>query len=161
MNDTPVLKTALSISGASCQGCANKIRKALAPLTGNADLVEVDLEQQTVALPEGVDTAEAARIVADTGYPAEPCPGPEAVIDTVNHTSPAAAQTPAAAGSSSGDDAQVLAISGASCASCVNSRSEEHTSELQSRPHLVCRLLLEKKKHNINAHHQTHTEAAH
>src|SRR5690554_3954126 len=27
-----------------------------------------------------------------------------------------------------------------------NERSEEHTSELQSRPHLVCRLLLEKKK---------------
>src|SRR3989442_10726371 len=25
-------------------------------------------------------------------------------------------------------------------------RSEEHTSELQSRPHLVCRLLLEKKE---------------
>src|SRR2546429_7063121 len=28
----------------------------------------------------------------------------------------------------------------------VRSRSEEHTSELQSRLHLVCRLLLEKKK---------------
>src|SRR3989442_14608688 len=28
-------------------------------------------------------------------------------------------------------------------------RSEEHTSELQSRPHLVCRLLLEKKKHSF------------
>src|SRR5947209_13049231 len=28
------------------------------------------------------------------------------------------------------------------------SRSEEHTSELQSRQYLVCRLLLEKKKHN-------------
>src|SRR5690625_6924465 len=28
-------------------------------------------------------------------------------------------------------------------------RSEEHTSELQSRGHLVCRLLLEKKKNNI------------
>src|SRR2546429_9182696 len=28
-------------------------------------------------------------------------------------------------------------------------RSEEHTSELQSRLHLVCRLLLEKKKQNI------------
>src|SRR5215813_13511489 len=28
----------------------------------------------------------------------------------------------------------------------VADRSEEHTSELQSRPHLVCRLLLEKKK---------------
>src|SRR5258708_28250833 len=29
-------------------------------------------------------------------------------------------------------------------------RSEEHTSELQSPDHLVCRLLLEKKKNNIN-----------
>src|SRR5439155_23453393 len=29
-------------------------------------------------------------------------------------------------------------------------RSEEHTSELQSRGHLVCRLLLEKKKKKIN-----------
>src|SRR3989442_2711509 len=28
----------------------------------------------------------------------------------------------------------------------TGARSEEHTSELQSRPHLVCRLLLEKKK---------------
>src|SRR2546429_7362338 len=30
----------------------------------------------------------------------------------------------------------------------VSGRSEEHTSELQSRLHLVCRLLLEKKKKN-------------
>src|SRR2546429_3987243 len=30
-------------------------------------------------------------------------------------------------------------------------RSEEHTSELQSRLHLVCRLLLEKKKHGGTA----------
>src|SRR3989442_6098647 len=29
-------------------------------------------------------------------------------------------------------------------------RSEEHTSELQSRPHLVCRLLLEKKKNKLD-----------
>src|SRR3989449_7789963 len=35
------------------------------------------------------------------------------------------------------------------CASpACSSRSEEHTSELQSRLHLVCRLLLEKKKVN-------------
>src|SRR3989449_4442499 len=32
----------------------------------------------------------------------------------------------------------------------ANGRSEEHTSELQSRLHLVCRLLLEKKKKNRN-----------
>src|SRR5690348_17912157 len=30
----------------------------------------------------------------------------------------------------------------------ISLRSEEHTSELQSPVHLVCRLLLEKKKHN-------------
>src|SRR6266436_7606668 len=33
---------------------------------------------------------------------------------------------------------------------CPSRRSEEHTSELQSRLHLVCRLLLEKKKKNNN-----------
>src|SRR2546429_3670685 len=31
-----------------------------------------------------------------------------------------------------------------------NERSEEHTSELQSRLHLVCRLLLEKKKYKLS-----------
>src|SRR5687768_18315379 len=36
------------------------------------------------------------------------------------------------------------------CRPCVTRRSEEHTSELQSRLHLVCRLLLEKKKKKIN-----------
>src|ERR1035441_10723671 len=33
-------------------------------------------------------------------------------------------------------------------------RSEEHTSELQSLRHLVCRLLLEKKKKELIAHHK-------
>src|SRR5205809_5807626 len=31
----------------------------------------------------------------------------------------------------------------------MNTRSEEHTSELQSRLHIVCRLLLEKKKNRF------------
>src|SRR3989442_7116626 len=34
-------------------------------------------------------------------------------------------------------------------------RSEEHTSELQSRPHLVCRLLLEKKKKILSSKYFT------
>src|SRR5690606_40822775 len=34
-------------------------------------------------------------------------------------------------------------------AACIGARSEEHTSELQSRENLVCRLLLEKKKKKI------------
>src|SRR2546430_3397375 len=33
----------------------------------------------------------------------------------------------------------------------VNLRSEEHTSELQSQSNLVCRLLLEKKKHSVSS----------
>src|SRR3989442_11275650 len=35
-------------------------------------------------------------------------------------------------------------------------RSEEHTSELQSRPHLVCRLLLEKKKKAVKTNPNTY-----
>src|SRR5690554_7048616 len=47
---------------------------------------------------------------------------------------------------------RLATIMSASCLKAARSlitrelRSEEHTSELQSRPHLVCRLLLEKKK---------------
>src|SRR2546429_4259863 len=37
-------------------------------------------------------------------------------------------------------------------------RSEEHTSELQSRLHLVCRLLLEKKKKNTKLHALYHVD---
>src|SRR5690554_7245980 len=39
-------------------------------------------------------------------------------------------------------------------------RSEEHTSELQSRPHLVCRLLLEKKKKNNTDNARTFIRAS-
>src|SRR3712207_7376620 len=38
----------------------------------------------------------------------------------------------------------------------IGARSEEHTSELQSRQYLVCRLLLEKKK-SYNSNHPPHT----
>src|SRR3989442_5084670 len=37
----------------------------------------------------------------------------------------------------------------------LSERSEEHTSELQSRPHLVCRLLLEKKTETLAAARHT------
>src|SRR3989442_2112713 len=42
--------------------------------------------------------------------------------------------------------ARAIARSDSSRSQAHVERSEEHTSELQSRPHLVCRLLLEKKK---------------
>src|SRR3712207_8538022 len=43
----------------------------------------------------------------------------------------------------------LLAVDGEAELRGMETRSEEHTSELQSRQYLVCRLLLEKKK-NIN-----------
>src|SRR3712207_8757135 len=39
----------------------------------------------------------------------------------------------------------------------VRVRSEEHTSELQSRQYLVCRLLLEKKKKDLTLHIHIYT----
>src|SRR2546422_5476487 len=45
-----------------------------------------------------------------------------------------------------------LLVSGAG-----HKRSEEHTSELQSRLHLVCRLLLEKKKNSLKMIHITNS----
>src|SRR5690625_5699145 len=47
---------------------------------------------------------------------------------------------------------------GDDCVGPVRDRSEEHTSELQSRGHLVCRLLLEKKKPPLRRSHRTRTD---
>src|SRR5258708_14656162 len=46
-------------------------------------------------------------------------------------------------------------------ASKIAVRSEEHTSELQSPDHLVCRLLLEKKKPNVDLQHTSRPNTAH
>src|SRR3712207_9518779 len=50
---------------------------------------------------------------------------------------------------SAGTGAQLLGRSGSRADSPLARRSEEHTSELQSRQYLVCRLLLEKKNRTI------------
>src|SRR5436305_7997325 len=42
--------------------------------------------------------------------------------------------------------ARIIGLNSIEAHARIENRSEEHTSELQSRPHLVCRLLLEKKK---------------
>src|SRR5690554_7348573 len=54
----------------------------------------------------------------------------------------------AAIGSVLNNPSRVIGIHFFNPAPLMPLRSEEHTSELQSRPHLVCRLLLEKKKKN-------------
>ncbi|MDR9426088.1 MAG: heavy metal translocating P-type ATPase, partial [Marinobacter sp.] len=142
MSEAPELKTALSISGASCQGCAKKIRNALEPLTGDTGLVEVNLEEQTVALPDGINTAEAARMVTETGYPAEPIEAEDNEAGSCcaskkqtsccskkseDHSSDASEEEsetesrPDSEPSTAYSGGQIaLSVSGATCASCVN-----------------------------------------
>src|SRR2546429_2765899 len=53
-----------------------------------------------------------------------------------------------------------LLSSGTSSSNSSGKRSEEHTSELQSRLHLVCRLLLEKKKKDASSDVMTYTSGS-
>src|SRR2546422_8193445 len=64
------------------------------------------------------------------------------------------------------DPERCITFQGVSCGVCARAcpvgdalerRSEEHTSELQSRLHLVCRLLLEKKKKNTREIREQYT----
>src|SRR3712207_8133315 len=48
-----------------------------------------------------------------------------------------------------GEPTPCMAVGSVGAASSDGTRSEEHTSELQSRQYLVCRLLLEKKKKQL------------
>src|SRR5436853_3098893 len=55
---------------------------------------------------------------------------------------------------------RLLMVTGGNVTAIVDQRSEEHTSELQSLRHLVCRLLLEKKKNeSLLARHATDQSA--
>ncbi|WP_339798815.1 heavy metal translocating P-type ATPase [uncultured Marinobacter sp.] len=123
MPDTIELVPALSITGASCQGCARKIRNALEPLTGSTEQVDVNIEARTVALPAGIDLEQAAALVTAAGYPAErlgenrqAARDPELSTVTDNTTEPARVPPAVAA-----DDQIHLAVTGATCASCVAS----------------------------------------
>ncbi|WP_100637847.1 heavy metal translocating P-type ATPase [Marinobacter salexigens] len=136
MSEAPELHTTLSISGATCQGCVKKIRNALEPLTGDASLVGVNLDDQTVALPEGIDTTEAARVVSDAGFPAEPVgaaekpasccaskskeSGSEPDVDSGEQAKAPESKPQKPAAPAQGDDQVLLAVTGATCASCVN-----------------------------------------
>jgi Cu+-exporting ATPase len=131
MSEKTALLPALSISGASCQGCVRSIRAALEPLTGDVDQVEVSLDQQTVALPENIDTTEAARLVTEAGYPATPLEdsgggednqcGHSGHGESSDSSSQTSKQNTASAhGDQMAVDQITLSVTGATCASCVN-----------------------------------------
>src|SRR3712207_8233186 len=89
----------------------------------------------TVALADdegtsGSSSSDAIELTATETPSATMTPSPSDDDDVSPSDEPS--NTPSASASASPDD---------------DGRSEEHTSELQSRQYLVCRLLLEKKKH--------------
>src|SRR5439155_22839006 len=77
---------------------------------------------------------------------------PAPILETASPAPPA--PTPPAKSSTPSDDLFLCICRGAVSLRrlIVQNRSEEHTSELQSRGHLVCRLLLEKKKTQFLSH---------
>jgi len=134
MSDETALHPALSISGASCQGCVRKISSALEPLTGSTDKVEVNLKEQKVSLPDGVDTDDAARLVTEAGYPASPLEksgDAGAETDHGQHPEETAREPEREKGkgsSASNDDQIHLAVTGATCSSCVSTIEKALTS---------------------------------
>ncbi|SFL89897.1 heavy metal translocating P-type ATPase [Marinobacter zhejiangensis] len=115
MTDTPLAPVRLTISGASCQGCARKIRTALTDLVGSPEAVEVDIEHQTVTLPPGTDPEQAAKRVTAAGYPAEPL---ETTLCPIPASQPEAPVSEPVEIKSDVPQVQ-LAVTGATCASCV------------------------------------------
>jgi Cu+-exporting ATPase len=136
----------LSIAGATCQGCARKIRVALEPLVDDSAAVDVNIEQKTVTLPPGIDPTDAARRITEAGFPAqilsaEPtaaksccasnttpsCSGGKGDADEPGAPvpKPASAPSDSIANNDSNDsndsnDGIQLAVTGATCASCVS-----------------------------------------
>src|SRR5258708_22338958 len=95
---------------------------------------------------------QKARLVASGPIlPDPPGPLPSSILvhsaRTIEKATLVAIENPPEAGT------QSIVQSGNALAKFSFLRSEEHTSELQSPDHLVCRLLLEKKKSNTPMNH--------
>jgi Cu+-exporting ATPase len=136
------IKNRLGIAGATCQGCAHKIRVALEPLVTDSAVVEVNIEQQTVTLPAGIDPIDAARRITEAGFPTQIldagftvaksgcaskatsfCSGEKGDADEAPVPKPASAPSDSNANNTSNanNDGIQLAVTGATCASCVSS----------------------------------------
>src|SRR2546422_7851361 len=102
------------------------------------DIVARLLEAMIDASP----TLELVEVEGDAAFMYRPVPGgtgPELAETALR-------QSVAMHGAFHASQQKMACLNKCPCQGCA--RSEEHTSELQSRLHLVCRLLLEKKKKN-------------
>src|SRR5216684_460059 len=112
-------------------------REAVIAIVRRQAEVGIDIINDGEMSKPGYSTYVADRLSGFAGHePAKPR------LDTRDHPNFMAAYT-----RMTGDNVARRAV-------CVGpiARSEEHTSELQSRLHLVCRLLLEKKKQKLRTH---------
>src|SRR3989442_3627530 len=121
-----------------CQGAPTpSYNMTLSPLTPATLSAGVATSTITVIPFNGfTGKVDFACTISGMGHPAPPCATPAPA--TVTGPSSATSLLTVSASSSTGDAAFTVTVNAL--------RSEEHTSELQSRPHLVCRLLLENKK---------------
>src|SRR5437870_8140455 len=117
----------------------------------SSHVVKVITRTWTVTDACGNSASQAQTItLKDTSAPSFVNFPTDATVECPGDTSPAATGAPTGTDTcSSGTVAHSDSETSGSCSNHVVkvvTRSEEHTSELQSRGHLVCRLLLEKKK---------------
>src|SRR3712207_7664753 len=104
---------------------------------------------------QGTPAWPARRATSDGALPCSVCSS-SAPSPVTARTAPSSAPSRPTRSQTSPAPDTMLAPSTASAPAAVPpARSEEHTSELQSRQYLVCRLLLEKKKnkHNKNSYY--------
>src|SRR5690625_6626573 len=118
------------IEGMDCARCVGKVETALARMPGVSDIqlnFATERLELTLAPDSVTQAADIEKVIKDLGFgvTAVRPMGSETLMDD-SSSAPRWWQTR--------NGKQVVAL-----------RSEEHTSELQSRGHLVCRLLLEKK----------------
>src|SRR2546422_6424550 len=100
------------------------------------------------AMIDATSALDLVEVEGDAAFMYRPLPGgtgPELVESALG-------QSVAMHGAFHALQQKIACLNNCPCQGCaqVGNRSEEHTSELQSRLHLVCRLLLEKKKKNNN-----------
>src|SRR6266498_5670065 len=122
-------------------------RSTLFPYTTLFRSCDPDRRRPPLSTVSGPSSPPPAPLAATADVPRVPSPGtPRRGRPCRRSAGPARAGRRGGSSSCSARTLSPVRALRAAVGGDVGARSEEHTSELQSRPHLVCRLLLEKKK---------------
>src|SRR5438034_5569324 len=141
MHDWPATRRnfmATAPSSAALKSASSNTMKGALPPSSNDSRLIWRAAVSMIPFPTSVEPVKPIFRMSGWVSSSAPTRPERLVVSTLN--------TPAGSPASSATFAIASAVSG------VADRSEEHTSELQSHSDLVCRLLLEKKKHNEKIH---------